>query len=411
MRARTPMVLLQSANLLAGTANALLMLTIPWLILERTDSPLAAGVAGALTGLPGIFLAPIAGRLVDRLGRRTVSVASDLLRAVSVALFPIAAALGILELWVIFALTLLGAAFDPAGYTARKALIPDTARASGMSMADANGLHEGIFMAGWVLGPVLGAAAIATVGALPAMWFGCAAFLLAAGAISIMKVSNKVATGPSGDDGAPATPGEQASGLRLLMRDRAVWALTLVVALLLMIYMPTEAVLLPVHFEALEQPGGMGLVISAMAAGAMIGAFGYGRISPHFTRRKLALLCISGASLAYVPMAFLPPVWLFLFAGFLLGLAWGPLEPLVNTLVQTRFPAAQHGRIYGIQLSLFYAAPPLGELVAGASVAALGVQPVFVGIALILICTAIAITAVPALRELDADFPEKDVAA
>ena len=411
MRARTPMVLLESANLLAGTANALLMLTIPWLILERTGSPLAAGVAGALTGLPGIFLAPIAGRLVDRLGRRTVSVASDLLSAISVALFPIAAALGVLELWVIFALTLLGAAFDPAGYTARKALIPDTARASGMSMADANGLHEGIFMAGWVLGPVLGAAAIATVGALPAMWFGCAAFLLAAGAISIMKVSNKVATGPSGDSGDPVSAGEQDSGLRLLMRDRAVWALTLVVALLLLIYMPTEAVLLPVHFEALEQPGGMGLVISAMAAGAMIGAFGYGRISPHFTRRKLALLCISGASLAYVPMAFLPPVWLFLLAGFLLGLAWGPLEPLVNTLVQTRFPASQHGRIYGVQLSLFYAAPPLGELVAGAAVAALGVQPVFIGIALILVCAAIANTAVPALRELDADSPEKDVAA
>ena len=411
MRARTPMVLLESANLLAGTANALLMLTIPWLILERTGSPLAAGVAGALTGLPGIFLAPIAGRLVDRLGRRTVSVASDLLSAISVALFPIAAAFGVLELWVIFALTLLGAAFDPAGYTARKALIPDTARASGMSMADANGLHEGIFMAGWVLGPVLGAAAIATVGALPAMWFGCAAFLLAAGAISIMKVSNKVATGPSGDSGDPVSAGEQDSGLRLLMRDRAVWALTLVVALLLLIYMPTEAVLLPVHFEALEQPGGMGLVISAMAAGAMIGAFGYGRISPHFTRRKLALLCISGASLAYVPMAFLPPVWLFLLAGFLLGLAWGPLEPLVNTLVQTRFPASQHGRIYGVQLSLFYAAPPLGELVAGAAVAALGVQPVFIGIALILVCAAIANTAVPALRELDADSPEKDVAA
>ncbi len=407
MRARTPMVLLESANLLAGTANALLMLTIPWLILERTDSPLAAGIAGALTGLPGIFLAPIAGRLVDRLGRRTVSIASDLLSAVSVALFPIAAAVGILELWVIFALTLLGAAFDPAGYTARKALIPDTARASGMSVADANGLHEGIFMAGWVLGPVLGAAAIATVGALPAMWFGCAAFLIAAGVIALMTVPNKVvADRPSGDD-LRAVANNEKSGLRLLMRDRAVWSLTLVVALLLLIYMPTEAVLLPVHFEALEQPGGMGLVISAMAAGAMIGAFGYGRISPLFTRRKLALLCISGASLAYLPMAFLPPVWLFLLAGFLLGLAWGPLEPLVNTLVQTRFPASQHGRIYGVQLSLFYAAPPLGELVAGAAVAALGVQPVFVGIAAILVCTAAAITAIPALRDLDTDLPVK----
>ena len=102
MRNRRPLLLLESANLVAVTSNALLMLTIPWLILERTDSPLAAGVAGALTGIPGILLAPIAGALVDRWGRKTVSVGSDVLSAISVALFPLADSLGLLDLWLIF---------------------------------------------------------------------------------------------------------------------------------------------------------------------------------------------------------------------------------------------------------------------------------------------------------------------
>ncbi|MAT60514.1 MAG: MFS transporter [Micrococcales bacterium] len=399
MRNRRPLLLLESANLVAVTSNALLMLTIPWLILERTDSPLAAGVAGALTGIPGILLAPIAGALVDRWGRKTVSVGSDVLSAISVALFPLADSLGLLDLWLIFVLTFIGATFDPAGYTARKALIPDTARASTTDLNTTNGIHEGIFMAGWVLGPVLGAVAIATVGAVSAMWISCVAFLLAALAISMLKVPNRISIEASRE----TLWAESLAAPRMLMRDKAVWAITLAVAVMLLVYMPTETVLLPVYFEGMDQPGGFGIIIAAMAGGAMIGAFGYSRIARHVTRRKLALLCITGACVAYVPMAFLPALWLFLLAGFLLGLAWGPLEPLLNTLIQERFPVQHHGRIYGVQLALFYAAPPLGELAAGTFVTFFGVQPVFVGIAVLLLVTAVSVTLIPVLEDLDQD--------
>ena len=102
-------------------------------------------------------------------------------------------------------------------------------------------------------------------------------------------------------------------------------------------------------------------------------------------------------------MAFLPALWLFLLAGFLLGLAWGPLEPLLNTLIQERFPVQHHGRIYGVQLALFYAAPPLGELAAGTFVTFFGVQPVFVGIAVLLLVTAVSVTLIPVLEDLDQD--------
>lgn len=399
---RRPLVLLESANLIAGTSNAVVMITIPWLILERTDSALAAGAAGALTGIPGIILAPIVGTMVDRWGRKTVSVGSDILSAASVALFPIADALGLLELWVILMLTLVGAAFDPAGYTARKALIPDVARAARTGVAQLNGLHEGVFMAGWVLGPVLGAAAIATVGPVNAMWFGCAAFLLAAVAVAVLRVPNR-AERPEGEPEHEGTNLLRGSmlGVRLLYRDKAVWVITVAVAILSLAYMPTETVLLPVHFEELGRPGEFGLIISAMAGGAMIGAFGYGRIAPLFTRRGLALTCMVGASIAYIPMAFLPPPWLFLASGFLLGFAWGPMEPLLNTLIQDRFRPYHHGRIYGVQLSLFYAAPPLGEIVAGAAVEGIGVQPVLAAIAACLLVTAGMIVFLPSLRGLD----------
>jgi MFS family permease len=84
---RRPLVLLQRANVLAGVSNALVMVVIPWLILERSGSPALAGLAGALAAIPGVVVAPFVGALVDRIGRRAVSVASDLFSALSVLLF------------------------------------------------------------------------------------------------------------------------------------------------------------------------------------------------------------------------------------------------------------------------------------------------------------------------------------
>src|SRR5919107_2143755 len=177
---RRPLVLLECANVLGGVSNALVMVVVPWLILERTGSAAAAGLAGALTALPGIVMAPVVGVLVDRVGRRAVSIASDLASAVSVLLFPVLDAFGLLGVPAILTLTLVGAVFDPAGYTARKALIPDVADAAGASRDSVNGLHEGLFMAGWVLGPALGALGIATVGSVATMWVAFAALGLAA---------------------------------------------------------------------------------------------------------------------------------------------------------------------------------------------------------------------------------------
>src|SRR3712207_9128267 len=77
------------------------MVVIPWLILERTDSPEAAGLAAGLSAIPGILIAPVVGVLVDRIGRKAVSVASDLFSALSVLFFPVLDAFGVLGYGVI----------------------------------------------------------------------------------------------------------------------------------------------------------------------------------------------------------------------------------------------------------------------------------------------------------------------
>ncbi|MFM8713344.1 MAG: MFS transporter, partial [Actinomycetota bacterium] len=58
---RSAFARLQAANVFSGVANGVVMITVPWLVLERTDSPARAGLLAALVNLPGIFASPVVG--------------------------------------------------------------------------------------------------------------------------------------------------------------------------------------------------------------------------------------------------------------------------------------------------------------------------------------------------------------
>ncbi|NBN97598.1 MAG: MFS transporter, partial [Actinobacteria bacterium] len=105
---RSAFVRLQVANVSSGVANGVVMITVPWLVLERTDSPARAGLLAALVSLPGIFVSPIVGGLIDRVGRRAVSALSDLLSCLSVLLFVVGEVLGTLGFFLIAAFAVLG---------------------------------------------------------------------------------------------------------------------------------------------------------------------------------------------------------------------------------------------------------------------------------------------------------------
>ena len=106
--------------------------------------------------------------MVDHIGRRAVSIGSDLLSALSVLAIPVVSLLYGLTPTTVVLLAVMGALFDPAGYTARKALLTDTARATGIDQERLNGIHEGTFGVAWIAGPALATWLIAAFGAVQA---------------------------------------------------------------------------------------------------------------------------------------------------------------------------------------------------------------------------------------------------
>ena len=89
--------------------------------------------------------------------------------------------------------------------------------------------------------------------------------------------------------------------------------------------------------------------------------------------------------------------------GVVIGLVYGPIGPIYNSVMQTRTPSQMRGRVVGVMTSMAYAAGPVGFIIAGPLVDVFGLTTAFLALALPVLLLAITCVWVPALRELDRD--------
>ena len=401
---RRSFALLQVANFAGASANAMTFIAIPWLVLELTGSALSTGLIAALAALPAIAMSPLAGLLIDRVGRAKISILSDALSGLSVLMIPFVAVTGRLDLWVVAAAALLGAIFDPAGYTARKTLIEPTAKASGVSLARANSLHEALFALGFALGPALGAGLIGAVGTV--MSFGVITVLFGVAAIAVALVPSVATTV---HDDRPEEPGawwrDAIEGFRVIRADTALLVITAFIVFVDFVYMPTEVVILPTYFQSIDNPWGFGVVISAMALGGVVGAYSYAPLAARFKLRTIVLASSISSSALLFGLAFFPPVWVMAVVGLAVGVSWGPMGPLLNTLVQTRCRPSVQGRVFGAQMALFSSGPPLGMVVVGGLVDGFSVVAVYPFIVAAVFVFALVLLGVRQLAGVDGQTP------
>ena len=114
-RRRVLLLLILFAALMAGAGNGITIVAF-WLVLQRTGSALDASVVAMVGTLPLLAATLIAGTAVDYLGRRRVSMISDLLSALSVAAVPVIALMfgtDAITVTVLAVLAAFGALFDP----------------------------------------------------------------------------------------------------------------------------------------------------------------------------------------------------------------------------------------------------------------------------------------------------------
>jgi MFS family permease len=374
---RAPLYALYAADAISLAGNSVAQLAIPWFVLTTTGSATYTALAVFFNFLPIVLAGFLGGVVVDRLGFRTTSIVADLASSAAVAAIPLLHATVGLDLWALMALVFVGALLDAPGSTARAALLPDLVDAAGVRLERASGIRGGIQQGAQLVGAPLGGVLVATVGATNALWLNAASFLVSAALVAafVARPARK-----ESDEADGRFFGELAEGLRFVWNERVLRALVLTVLVTNLLDAPLPVVMAVFAESAYGSAADLGLMYGAFGGAALVGSLVYSWVGHRWPRRLTFLLCFGAIPVMYLVLATLPTLPVAVVALALVGLAVGPLNPLIFTVTAEIVPVELRGRVFGAVRAGAWAAIPLGILVGGALVTAIGVGATFLAI-------------------------------
>ncbi|MEY4060384.1 MAG: hypothetical protein RIQ31_46, partial [Actinomycetota bacterium] len=196
-------------------------------------------------------------------------------------------------------------------------------------------------------------------------------------------------------------------GFTVVFKTPSVAILLAGVMTLAMIYLPTEMVVLPTYFNELGKPQQLGTLLSAMAAMTVVGSLSFERLARKFSYSSIFRFAILGVALSMVPMSFLPPYWAMMVCGLLLGAAWGPMPPLMNTVIQRKVAPSKRGRVFSLEMVIWSGGPMLSMVFAGIAVDTYGVPVVYKVLAAMVLTAGILVTSSKYMKQINtADYQD-----
>ncbi|MER7946570.1 MFS transporter [Streptomyces sp. NPDC096079] len=404
-RDRLPLGTVLTANAVSVTGNSLTLIGVPWFALDTTGSPGKAGLVAFCAAVPVVLAAIAGGPVIDRLGRRRVSIASDLVCGLALAAIPLLHQTGALRFWMLCALMAVTGLFHAPGEMARHVLVPDLAGRAGTSLTRAASLYDAVARGARMTGAAIAGLLVAFMGPGTVLYLDAATF-----AVSALLVTAGLRGVPSAEpqrDGPRLSPARYRADLRegyaFLFRARLLLAITVMVMVTNGLNQSWSAVLLPVHAkEDLGGPAAQGLLVSVFAGCALAGALLYGAVGERFPRRAVFtvgfLLC--GAppyAVAALTHTTAPLLVTMVAAGFGVGV----LNPILTTVIYEQVPDALRSRVAGASTAGVLLTTPLGGLAAGFLVERIGLTATLLGIGAAYFLATLSPMVFPAWRGMD----------
>lgn len=372
-----------SSYLLSLLGNSIAGVALPLIVLQTTGSALGAGTVAMATAIPAVLAGLLMGVVIDRINRRTSSVVTDLVSAASVAALPLIDMLSGLSLGWFILFGIIGSLGDVPGMTARDALLPAIVRHGEVSPERLMGIREGLSAIALLLGPAAAGTLMALFDGATVLWI-TAATSLAAALITLLiphRVGTIVAVGGSSAPPAGNAWTQLREGWRMLLRSRFLLVTTLIGLVSTTVLAALQGLILPAYFTLVEQPGMLGFVLTALAAGMLVGSAVYAVAGRRGRRRTWFLAGLIGSTLGFGIVAALSSVWAVFGGAFVVGLSGGLSGALLGVLMIERIPEEMRGRIMGTQNALMTVAPAVGIGAAAVITEYAGVQVAAIALA------------------------------
>jgi MFS family permease len=353
--------LLLFAQLVSGVGDWAVRVALGVLVLERTGSAGLVGLVVAVTLLPWIGIGQVLATLGDRLPRKQLMIGCHLVSAAAFFVMTIPMPIGVL-----LVLAFLAALPAPPFAAARSALLPETVPPR--QYPDALALATIIAQTTTVLGYLLGGVLVAVVGARGALVVNGVSFLIAAAALSQLKVGHTRA--------AQSTRATLREGANALFGDVMVRRAVVFLACVNVgaIIPETQATV-----YALEHLRSGDAAAGVLAASVAIGTMVIVSIVPLENRSARWLLRAAGvvavggaaAALALFGLDLRLPFLVLAFAA--VGVTLGSVIP-TNTVAGTRLPNESRASAFGLAQGVLFGADAAGAAIGGLLTAVVGVR-------------------------------------
>lgn len=330
-----------------------------WLVLLLTNSPWWLGVLGFAQQLPALLFSLPGGVLADRLPRKKLLFATQSTMMALALVLTILVWQEVITVPVIIALAFLTGTTMALNAPSYQAALRDLVEPE--DTLNAIALNSIQFNTSRVLGPSIAGFLIAAAGVAACFFLNALSYL------ALLFAIVKVKFPPREGRQNTSFRNEIAEGFRYVWAHRPILLLVMVVAMVSMFGLP-YLILMPAFARDVLHvgPTGLGYLVAAAGAGALLGGLHLAMWKPHRRRGPLVLAAA---------MIFFGALVLFcisrkpLLSALLMAVVGGAMVSsvaTVNSLIQTVVPNWIRGRVLSMHTMAFLGFTPLGSLLVGA---------------------------------------------
>ena len=396
--------LLLTAQAISIIGDAISMIALPFAILAMGGSVGQVGLVLAARAIPNAFFLLVGGVWADRLPRRLVMLASDLIRGVIMVLVFIALVSGNGSIWVLVALMAIYGIGEAFFRPALSGIIPQTVSAP--RLQEAYGLLATTPALGIAVGGAIGGALVALISPAGAIAVDAVSFGISAICLARMRTQGAPSPWKNRNFRKDLNEGWTAFSSRH-------WLVVVVVGEVLyaLFVMPSIYAVGPaIADEKLNGASSWAAVVSGFGIGFLIGGLTAMKLRPQRPLILAYILCIPFAFF-FIALALAPPIIVLTLAAIMAGSVISISGTLLETTITREVPQELRSRGGSFRTLGSVAMLPVGMILVGPITGAFSNTGAEVLAFVAVLVNAAIVLGTPSVRALRAKYPDAAPAA
>ena len=319
------------------------LISISWLVLEKTDSEFALGKILAMATVPGLILSFFAGVIIDKVNRKWLLVILDIFRMFVIFSFLYTMSIYDFQIWIIYPVSIFMGLGNSLFWPTAQAFVQELVNEK--EYFDANKLLSASYQFGSILGAGLGGFIVYFYSPIVALWINAITYLISAILIGLAPFQYKKLNQDKESVYKALQQGVLflrkkydilTIGLTTILSDVAIWGALSVLTITISKEIFNKG---SWGYGRLDGLYGIGALISTVLVGFLITQFG---------RSKILIICYATAGFMCLIVPIMPTIYLASIAYFFMGLNNNTARIIVRTIFMENIPNNIMGRVQTI---------------------------------------------------------------